>query len=308
MISSKTEENAELEELKAIFEKIKKNITRFSNDDSSTIKDSEVIANNDLIMECMAMVDRAALFSKNEEMEGMSTGCIEFLLLDYYLGKSHLQVKDQTVRKLRLMDGQAYFERYLTTCSRLGILGDVDFDLEDLDEEVVVAMSSASKRERKISNYKKEKVTKERIQYLETIIARSGEDKDYEEELRELRTMQLKVHALECINELDMIEMEMMMQNFKEMEGRNATSSQQSNTGTSGNKSGHPQAGGGNGISILKYSKDINGQIVESRDVIKSSVFKVEQLTSVEEYGDEVLRQYHEAEAARNNIKSCGLW
>ncbi len=46
----------------------------------------------------------------------------QFLFLDYYLGKCHLQYKDLKLRKLRLYDGKEALVSFLSTIGRLKLL------------------------------------------------------------------------------------------------------------------------------------------------------------------------------------------
>lgn len=278
---------AEIVSVESLFAKVKENIHRLSNEESSKIDDEYILSTNKLIEECKAAVDREGLFSKNEEVDDVPTTSLKYLLLDYYLGKSHLQFKEPTGRKFHLLDGQRRYECFIKTCNHLRIITDSEVDAMDDDEGgPVTSASLAAKRERKIANYKAEKLAKERRRELEAIVSNCSEDIDREEELRELSLLQLKLRAKECINEMEMIETELTMLQLKETMdggmhgGMHGGDGMQQATVNNG-RGGGPPPGPSKGIEITVLSKDAMGEIVMERNTIKSSVFHIDKKMTV---------------------------
>ena len=69
-------------------------------------------------------VDRSALFSKNEELDDISTESLKYLYIDYYQGKLHTFVNARAKRKQHLQRGKAQLERFISRCNDLRIEGD----------------------------------------------------------------------------------------------------------------------------------------------------------------------------------------
>jgi len=287
--------NADTDTLEGLFEKIKKNIDTLSNEESSKIEDSFILDTNKMIKDCALVIDKEGIFSKNEEVDDISTSYLKYLLLDFYMGKSHLQFKEQQGRKFHLLDGQSRFERFIETCNRFKIISDSEVDVLTEEEGPVTSESLAAKRERKIASYKQEKAAKERMKQLEYIVSLSAEGLDCEEELRELRLLQLRSYAVECISEMEMINTEITMMQFKDSlpPGIGVTGDPREPPGPIPNKKG---------IEVTKLSKDQDGEIVMTRDTVKSNVFKFDKKITVEQYGDQVLENYHASQTqAANN-------
>jgi immunoglobulin-binding protein 1 len=289
--------------LEGLFEKIKKNIDILSNEESSNIEDSFILDTNKMIENCALVIDKEGIFSPNEEVDDISTSSLKYLLLDFYMGKSHLQFKEQTGRKFHLLDGQSRFERFIKTCNRLKIISDSDVDALTEEDGPVNSASLAAKRDRKIANYKQEKLAKERIKHLEYLVSQSAEGLDCEEELRELRMLQLQFHVKECMSEMEMIETELTMLQLKDsMQGTSYGSiGRMSSSGGSSDSRGPPAPDPNRkGIEITILSK-VDGEIVETRDTVKAGVFKIDKKMTVEQYGDQVLQDYNDAQTQKAN-------
>lgn len=230
--------------------------------------------------------DRAALYSKNEELSDFSTDILKFLYLEYYLAKFYVQCRELEKRLQCLRVAKRGFESYLSRCCELRLLHDEEtqhfislfpknriamkfaeelgldisktsgFGDEDIDDEMgeggvigtaiaanaplkmiqatptVLSLTPEQQRNFKISKFRREKESAERIQYLQFQSRKAkaqsklgkkssepsesdeedfGEEVDAEADLRELYILQLQSYARDSIDEVLVLEQEMAM-------------------------------------------------------------------------------------------------
>lgn len=230
--------------------------------------------------------DRAALYSKNEELSDFSTDILKFLYLEYYLAKFYAQCRELEKRLQCLRVAKRGFESYLGRCCELRLLHEEEiqhfiylfpqnriamkfaeelgldtskasgFGDEDVDDEVgegevidaaiaanaplkmiqatptVLSLTPEQQRNFKISKFRREKESAERIQYLQfqsrkakaqsKVGKKSSEASESDEEgfegeadveagQRELYILQLQSYARDAIDEVLVLEQEMAM-------------------------------------------------------------------------------------------------
>lgn len=170
---------------------------------------------------CIAAVQRASLYSENEELEDVQTGVLKYLYLDYFMGMMLTKVASIEARAASLSAARKSFEIFLSRAHRFKLMhtdeekafemffpGSTGTEREILsngadDEEEASSSSSMTRkaappsitREMKIAKYKREKECKIRIDYLKKKVRErgqrklktgGGDDKDEEAMLAEL--------------------------------------------------------------------------------------------------------------------------
>ncbi|KAL9599466.1 MAG: hypothetical protein Q9219_003805 [cf. Caloplaca sp. 3 TL-2023] len=121
--------------------------------------------------ECRQLTERLSVFSANETEDDISSGDLQLLLIDHFLGE--LIRKDSiTDRKIVLQQAQAVYERYLKALDNYDMLSTADGTLyqrylTERDDFSLLSMSDpVARRNTKITRYKQEQELKLKLEYL----------------------------------------------------------------------------------------------------------------------------------------------
>lgn len=163
--------------------------------------------------ECAQIVDKIALFSRNESIEDIATSDIPYLLISYHtaelLQKTHTY--STTERKRILISTREAYEKFLHLLDSYSMLSAQDSKLFTEYNENPAGFSTIStadpnaRRNAKIANFKTEKQLKQKLEYMRSS-PRYLEDGGDEEAVRELylANIALSIHMtfqeLESIN------------------------------------------------------------------------------------------------------------
>lgn len=119
--------------------------------------------------ECRKLADAVHMFSPNEVEEDISSGDLQYLSIDYYLGELFPKAINDD-RLVVLRSSQEAYERFLQQLDLYAILSSADKKLlehylDDRDEFALLPSSDASvRREAKISRFKQEKSLKHKLE------------------------------------------------------------------------------------------------------------------------------------------------
>eukprot|EP01036_Dinobryon_divergens_P028950 gene28950-37977_t len=250
-------------------------------------------------MECKDLLQKEGLFSINEELDDISTESLKYLSLDYLLGKlllledgdrSSAGVADDRKRKFALLEAKDQLEQYVADCVRLRILHEADVkQWENISRGI--QRSPDQKRAYKIDKFKREKAIKSRMEVvyeLQRLLSRqSSEDRcaggEWESEDRELTVIQLKSYAGESIDEIELVDQELLMLDYRE---KTAASDQSSQAQDSRMK--QKPGSESRGIEVFKTTK-AGDDVVVSREHFIGGVFTPRMAApsmTLEEFGD----------------------
>ncbi len=147
----------------------------------------------DLTIVCR-MIDVLGVFSTNETIEECTTGSLRYMTAEYYLGMTYTRFK--TDRKENLMKAKDHLWSYLELVKSYGGFSEKPIPME---------CEPALKRQLKISRL-------HRIRDLEAILEqRPALINVDEEEERKFFLDEIQLQSLKCLEELEMVEMELMM-------------------------------------------------------------------------------------------------
>lgn len=166
--------------------------------------------------DCLKLADRLSLFSPNETLEDLTSGDLQYLLINYHLAELILRVSNSD-RKGVLQSAREAFERYLSLLDHYEILSTADKKLYQTYIESPATFSTIStidpnaRRGAKIANFKLEKDLKKKLEFLAQNPAYLQNDENAIRELQ-LTNISLSTHntlqSLESLNrELDVLAM-----------------------------------------------------------------------------------------------------
>jgi TAP42-like family len=119
--------------------------------------------------ECLRIADRVALFSPNETLEDITSGDLQYLLLNFHLAELTLKLVGVD-RKLNLDKARGLYERFLRILDSYDLLSKSDARLLEQYLESRDAFSTAStsdaaaRRATKISRFREEKELKRKLE------------------------------------------------------------------------------------------------------------------------------------------------
>jgi len=176
-------------------------------------------------------VQSAAIFSKNEQLDDISTLDLSFLLIDYYLGQ--LQQKLVTERLKHLTDAKALFDSFLMTCERLKLVHKEDLQSWRRERNA----DAQTKRTEKIERARREKQAKSKLGELMKkdtaqqnkvasgyILKQTADENqnDNDESRRELTLLRIDIAIRAAVEEFDAIKQEMeLLQGMEQMKAKN---------------------------------------------------------------------------------------
>ncbi|KAH8651517.1 TAP42-like protein [Tricladium varicosporioides] len=139
--------------------------------------------------DCLKLADRLSLFSTNETFEDLTSGDLQYLLINYRLAELVLRISSSD-RKGVIQRARDAYERYLTLLDHYEILSGPDKKLYHTYTESPTSFSTIStkdpnaRRNAKIANFKQEKELKKKLEYLEQNPAALQNDDDAVRELQ----------------------------------------------------------------------------------------------------------------------------
>lgn len=119
--------------------------------------------------ECLHVADRVSLFSSNETLDEISSGDLQYLLINYNIAELVLKITGGN-RKANLRQAQLSHERFLKLLDNYDILSKADARLferytDNSDKFSTVSTSdAATRRETKIARFKEEKELKRKLE------------------------------------------------------------------------------------------------------------------------------------------------
>ncbi|CZR64689.1 related to TAP42, component of the Tor signaling pathway [Phialocephala subalpina] len=166
--------------------------------------------------DCLKLADRLSLFSPNETLEDLTSGDLQYLVINYRLAELLLRVSNK-IRKTTIQSARDAYERYLSLLDHYDILTTAEKKLYNDYTESPTTFSTISttdpnaRRATKIANFKLEKELKKKLQFLAQNPAYLENDDDAIRELQ-LTNISLCTHnafqSLESLNrELEVLAM-----------------------------------------------------------------------------------------------------
>lgn len=165
------EENRSLRSVYDDAEKKRSTIESSFDSNAASFQDN-LTAAIQLYEECIKIADQISLFSPNETLEDITTGDLQYLLLNYRISELVLRLNDREHRKANLQRAQHHYERYLKRLDNYDLLTKDDFKLLEQYHESPNTFSTASatdpaaRRDTKIKRFKEEKALKEKLAYM----------------------------------------------------------------------------------------------------------------------------------------------
>ncbi|KAL9021396.1 MAG: hypothetical protein Q9185_001404 [Variospora sp. 1 TL-2023] len=161
--------------------------------------------------ECRQLIDRLAIFSPNETEDDISSGDLQYLLIDHFLGE--LILKDCiTDRKTVLQQARAAYERYLKLLDQYDMLSKVDSNLykrylsERDDFSLLSTSDPTARRNTKVTRYRQEQELKLKLEYLARVpLALQNDDAAS----REIYLAEIQLCTHNTFHALDMINQEL---------------------------------------------------------------------------------------------------
>ncbi|SLM40217.1 TAP42-like protein [Lasallia pustulata] len=181
---------------------------------SNTLYQENVRAAIRTFEECRSLADRIQLFSQNETEDDISSGNLQYLMIDYYLAE--LTLRDTTLsRKFILLHAQDAFERFLTlldTYSLLSTKGDSSLYETYLDNRTTfttaASSDAAARRDTKIARFRQETDLKRKLEYLsQNSTALESDDAA----IRQLYLAEIQLYVHQTFQALDMIARELQI-------------------------------------------------------------------------------------------------
>ncbi|KAF4541667.1 TAP42-like protein [Lasiodiplodia theobromae] len=166
-----------------------------SNSDAYQQKLSSAIATYE---ECLKVADRVSLFSPNETLEDVSSGDIQYMIINYHLAEL-LQRIVGTDRKATLLSARGCYEKFMKLLDSYDVLSKPDAKLYEKYQESPNSFSTAStsdaaaRRETKIARFRAEKELKAKLEHLNQNPAAFQNDEDALRQLH-LTNIALCVH------------------------------------------------------------------------------------------------------------------
>jgi len=300
--------------------------------------DEVVVEALSMLEACKKRVSEEALFSINEELDEIATGCIKYLFLDYFLAKVHGQYIRLDGRRSHLLVARELFGDYLQCCKRLGVLHEdeaaavkaiLDEDDDDDDEERQGSrgrkpLSSADQRAQKIAKFRRDKEARERIEALQSLLShRRGEgedesDGDREDRVRELSLLQMQHYARDCLDELPLLAQELTMLAHMEKlraqsEGNGQLQQHQQQQGQGDNalllpgRPPSPPRADRPGLLVTRTSLGPNGELVMTRETVKANVFTPSMAAptvSLEEFAEQEVQAALQRETSAAQLRA----
>ncbi|KAI0401012.1 TAP42-like family protein [Xylaria palmicola] len=163
--------------------------------------------------ECIHIIDKISLFSRNESLEDISTSDLPYLLVLYHVAEllQKVSASSPLERKRILASTREAYEKFLHLLDSYSILSPQDsklfaeYNTDPTDFSTISTKDPNARRNAKIANFKAEKQLKQRLAYMRNS-PRYLEDGGDEEAVRELylANVALSVHmtfqGLEGIN------------------------------------------------------------------------------------------------------------
>ncbi|KAM3424305.1 Uncharacterized protein BST61_g11158 [Cercospora zeina] len=182
------EENRSLRSVYDEAEK-KRNAIESSFDSNAASFQDNLTTTIQLYEECLKIAEQIALFSPNESVEDITTGDLQYLLLNYRISELILRLNDREHRKANLQRAQHHYERYVKRLDNYELISKEDFKLFEQYQEspnkfsTASATDAAARRETKIKRFKEEKALKEKLAYMRQNPRIVQEDDDKAREL-----------------------------------------------------------------------------------------------------------------------------
>ncbi|OCK73730.1 type 2A phosphatase-associated protein 42 [Lepidopterella palustris CBS 459.81] len=163
--------------------------------------------------ECLRVVAQVGLFSPNETLDDISSGDLQYMLINYHLAELLLRITGGD-RKSYLKDARVDYERFLKLLDSYDILSKSDARLLEkyLDNEDTFSMASttdaAARRETKISRFKEEKELKRKLEYLKQNPTALEND---DSALRQIQLTNIALCVSQTFQSLESIALEMQI-------------------------------------------------------------------------------------------------
>ncbi|KAI1624635.1 TAP42-like protein [Exophiala viscosa] len=160
---------------------------------------------------CQELIQQLSLFSKNEEVEDISTQDLQYLLVDYELAETKTRAYDSD-RQSSLQESSRLLESFLSRLDQYGLLGASDRKLyerflEQRDSfRIVSSTNPEDKRKIKIARFQEEKSLKQKLEYLRSESQKINID---DETVRHLHLAEIALAVNKAFSSLDMINQEL---------------------------------------------------------------------------------------------------
>lgn len=210
MESSSTEQNTSLRSLFTSANSQRHKLELIP-DSGSTIYQDKLRSAISSFQQCRQLAEKLAIFSHNETEDDITTGDLQFLLIDHFLGEL-IKSDSITTRKTVLQQAQAAYERYLKQLDRYDMLAKADSNLyqryltEREDFSLLSNSDPTARRNTKITRYKQEQELKLKLEYLARVpLALQNDDATS----REIYLAEIQLCTHNTFHALDMINQEL---------------------------------------------------------------------------------------------------
>ncbi|KAK0120420.1 hypothetical protein ONS96_010636 [Cadophora gregata f. sp. sojae] len=160
--------------------------------------------------DCLKLADRLSLFSPNETLEDLTSGDLQYLVINYHLAELILRISSKD-RKTVLDRAREAFERYLSLLDHYEILDSAQKKLYADYTEYPKTFSTinnadpALRRGAKIANFKLEKELKSKLEFLAQNPAYLQNDDDA---VRELQITNIRLCTHKAFQSLESLNLE----------------------------------------------------------------------------------------------------
>ncbi|ERF71570.1 hypothetical protein EPUS_00559 [Endocarpon pusillum Z07020] len=163
--------------------------------------------------ECRDLIERLAIFSRNETNEDIATSAIQYLSVDYLLAELLLKAYGSNRQKL-LQQASSLLESFLNRLDSYELLSKQNRRLLDQYQEnrenfhLASTTDAAERRRVKVARFQEEKSLKTKLELLRDKSAQSSIDEDT---TRQLYFTELELFANQSFQSLDMIVQESLI-------------------------------------------------------------------------------------------------
>lgn len=163
------------------------------------------------LRQCRDLIDRLALFSKNEDLDDLSTQDLQYLTLDYYLAELNMKSYEND-RNAQLKEAANDYETFLGRLEEYSILGGNDARLlrryrEDRQHFSLTGNAGMeARRNLKLARFQEEKSLKDHLRRLRD----QSQSSDVDDEIvRSLYLAEINFAVHQAFQALDLISQEM---------------------------------------------------------------------------------------------------
>ncbi|KAL5113960.1 Type 2A phosphatase-associated protein 42 [Pleosporales sp. CAS-2024a] len=166
--------------------------------------------------QCLELSEQVSLFSRNESLEDIASGDLQYLAIHHHLGEliQKTSTCDLSTRRNNIMRAREHYEAFLKLLDSYDMLGASDCRLLEAYSEDKASFSTsntrdaAARRDGKIARFRQEEEIKRKLEYLEQK-ATMGEDDEHV--VRDVHVTNLGLMVFQTFQALESMAMELHM-------------------------------------------------------------------------------------------------